>query len=97
MDLNEIFAEKTRAALTRDPSAIRDFFDIWYAREQGFDFTQIKHLIQQKIADLPFSIPDTPDPLQNKIPTELNPVLSKENREAFDLPTIHAFILSFKP
>lgn len=97
MDLQEIFAEKTRAALTRDPSAIRDFFDIRYAREQGFDFELIRPLIQQKVADLPFTIPDTPDELKQKIATELNPVLSKQHREAFDLPSIHAFILSLKP
>jgi predicted nucleotidyltransferase component of viral defense system len=34
MDLDEIFAEKMRAALTRKDSAIRDFFDISYAKDR---------------------------------------------------------------
>ncbi|NOZ43857.1 MAG: nucleotidyl transferase AbiEii/AbiGii toxin family protein [bacterium] len=34
MDLDEIFAEKTRAALTRKEPAIRDFFDIHYALQK---------------------------------------------------------------
>ena len=42
MNLDEIMAEKMRAALTRDPFAIRDFFDIWYARRQGFNFDPIR-------------------------------------------------------
>jgi len=32
IDLTEALAEKMRAALTRREPAIRDFFDIWYAR-----------------------------------------------------------------
>jgi predicted nucleotidyltransferase component of viral defense system len=98
MTLEEIFAEKTRAALTRNPPAIRDFFDIWYAKEkQGFDFSKITVMIAQKIGNLPYTINETSDTLQIKIETELNPVLNSSLQKAFNLDEIHHFIFSLKP
>ncbi|PJA48496.1 MAG: hypothetical protein CO170_02555 [candidate division SR1 bacterium CG_4_9_14_3_um_filter_40_9] len=96
MDLNEIFAEKTRAALTREYPAIRDFFDVWYARERGFEFESIRPLICQKIGDLAYTIDDAFDILQQQIKTELDPVLNSEQRGKFTLKEIYDFILTFK-
>lgn len=96
MDLNEMFAEKTRAALTRKDPAIRDFFDIWYARERWFDFETIRHLIYQKIGDLEYTIDHAFDILQQQIKTELDPVLNSEQRGKFVLKEIYDFILTFK-
>lgn len=96
MDLNEVMAEKMRAALTRDPFAIRDFFDIWYAREQGFDFDVIKELISKKVWDLQYTVPESINILKPKILSELNPVLSKQNREQFDINDIYQFIIWYK-
>jgi predicted nucleotidyltransferase component of viral defense system len=51
LSLEEMMAEKMRAALTRLTPAIRDFFDIRYVQQQGFDFTSIKQLIDYKVAE----------------------------------------------
>ena len=49
--LEEMMAEKARAALTRKESAIRDFFDIRYVQKSGFDFLEIQELISAKITE----------------------------------------------
>ncbi len=95
MHLDEIAAEKMRAALTRNPSAIRDFFDIWYMKQQWFDFTTIRSLIQQKIWSLPYTIPDNADYLQPQIASDLAPVLWGQTQD-FNLSQIFPFISSFK-
>lgn len=98
MDLDEIFAEKMRAALTRIEPAIRDFFDIHYAKQKAFDFMNIQDLIQEKVAEVNFVYTIDQDgvfeELQRQVKTELDPVL-KDNYD-FDLSEIYQFILSHK-
>jgi len=100
MDLDEIFAEKTRAALTRPEPAIRDFFDIHYAKQNGFDLENIKELIDQKVAETGYKYTlDNEwifEELKNQINTELDPVLKNEIDYDFDLQTIYDYILWFK-
>ena len=38
LSLNEAIAEKLKAAITRKDVAIRDYYDLWYIAESGFDF-----------------------------------------------------------
>ena len=38
LSLNEAIAEKLKAAMTRKDVAIRDYYDLWYIAESGFDF-----------------------------------------------------------
>jgi len=46
IDIKESTAEKLRAALTRKNPAIRDFFDIWYIKNNSdFDFNEIYKFI----------------------------------------------------
>jgi len=40
LSLNEAVAEKLKAAMTRRDVAIRDYYDLWYIAESGFDFCQ---------------------------------------------------------
>ncbi len=98
MDLDEIFAEKMRASLTRIEPAIRDFFDIHYAKQKAFDFMNIQDLIQEKVAEVNFVYTIDQDgvfeELQRQVKTELDPVL-KDNYD-FDLSEIYQFILSHK-
>lgn len=100
MDLDEIFAEKTRAALTRVEPAIRDFFDIHYARQNGFDFDSIIDLIDYKVAESEYKYTLDNDrifeELNRNIKTELDPVLKNEVDYDFDLQKIYNYILSFK-
>lgn len=98
MSLDEIMAEKMRAALTRKEPAIRDFFDIHYARQKWYLFENIKDLIQEKVAEVDFIYTLDQEnmflDLQRQIKTELNPVL-KDDFD-FDLAEIYQLILSYK-
>lgn len=38
LSLNEAVAEKLKASITRKDLAIRDYYDLWYIAEAGFDF-----------------------------------------------------------
>src|SRR3989338_2397175 len=40
LSLNEAVAEKLKAAMTRRDAAVRDYYDLWYIAESGFDFHQ---------------------------------------------------------
>lgn len=40
LSLNEAVAEKLKAAITRKDVAVRDYYDLWYIAESGFDFYQ---------------------------------------------------------
>lgn len=40
LSLNEAIAEKLKAAITRKDVVIRDYYDLWYITESGFDFYQ---------------------------------------------------------
>jgi hypothetical protein len=73
MHLDEMMAEKMRAALTREYPAIRDFFDIWWMRRDGYDFELISDLVQEKVAESGnrITVTDAYDKLQKDIETEL--------------------------
>ncbi len=99
IDLTEALAEKMRAALTRREPAIRDFFDIWYAKNiWGFDFSDpgFLRLLKEKLreVDYAYTLEENRDFLIRQIKTDLRPVLT--NDYGFDFETIYAFILSYK-
>ena len=103
IDLKEAVAEKIRAGLTRRIPAIRDFFDIWYIKNNSdFNFTDpiLKDLIIKKLAEVNFAYTLDKDSnyqmLEKQIKTELDPVLKRNTDFHFDLPEIYNFILSFK-
>jgi predicted nucleotidyltransferase component of viral defense system len=95
MDLRELVAEKMRAALTRKSSAIRDFFDIRYIRQQWFDISTIRPLIHEKIWSTPYTIAHSVEYLTPQVSSELIPVLGSW-QEDFNLIDIFSFISSFK-
>ncbi len=53
LSLDEAVAEKLKAAMTREDVAIRDFYDLWYIAESGFDFKGRKftRLFKRKMSD----------------------------------------------
>ena len=83
IDLTEALAEKMRATLTRREPAIRDFFDIWYAREVGgFDFTDTIFLdiLAEKLAEVNYlyTLDENREFLEKQIITDLKPVLTND-------------------
>ncbi|MCK4653124.1 MAG: nucleotidyl transferase AbiEii/AbiGii toxin family protein [Candidatus Cloacimonetes bacterium] len=91
LSLEEVYAEKFRAALSRREPAIRDYFDIFYAVSNlkiGFLNKKFLKLVEQKL-----DVPDN-DPidisnmrkkeLQLQIETELKPFLRPEDFNKFD-------------
>ncbi len=99
IDLTEALAEKMRAALTRREPAIRDFFDIWYAKIiWGFDFSDpvFLSLLWEKLreVDYAYTLEDNRELLEKQIITDLRPVLTDDY--GFDFETIYIFILSHK-
>jgi len=97
MDFNEIVSEKLRAALTRTTPAIRDFFDIYYIKENtDFNFDNIEDLlfIKLKEADFKYTIDWNFNLLKNQISDNLLPMLDKKTD--FDFEEVYEFILKFK-
>ncbi len=99
IDIRESLAEKMRAALTRREPAIRDFFDIWYARSLwGFDFSDpvFLSILREKIQEMnyAYTLEENRDLLIRQIKTDLRPVLTDDY--GFDFETIYTFILSYK-
>jgi hypothetical protein len=99
IDLKESTAEKLRASLTRRTPAIRDFFDIWYIKNNwDFDFNDIKFkkLVELKLkeANFEYTLEENYDLLVNQIETDLTPVLNEDFK--FDFNEIYKFILIFK-
>lgn len=99
IDLTEALAEKMRAALTRREPAIRDFFDIWYAKNiWGFDFSSslFRELLWEKLREVDYSytLEDNRDLLIRQIKTDLKLVLTDDY--GFDFDAIYTFILSHK-
>ncbi len=92
MSLIEAYAEKVRAALTREEPAIRDFFDIDFAvRDLGFDLRADRFLglVRTKL-DIPDNGPvdmsaARKQELKNQLETQLKPVLRSKDFERFDL------------
>ena len=92
LSLDEAYAEKIRAALTRAELAIRDFYDIDYAvRKMGLDLSKegLVELVRKKMA-VPKNDPvnlDLPqkEMLKAQLNTELKPILREEDFQQFNL------------
>lgn len=92
MAMQEAYAEKARAALSRREPAIRDFFDLDHAVRQlalNCTDTGFVHLLAEKL-DVPGNFPvDVSDArlasLRRQLDANLKPVLRQAEYEAFDL------------
>ena len=92
LSLDEAYAEKIRAALTRTELAIRDFYDIDYAvRKMGINLREerLLDLVRKKLAvpgndpvDLELSRKEM---LKAQLKTELKPILREQDLQQFDL------------
>ena len=99
LSIEEVYAEKFRAALTRKEPAIRDYFDIFYAASNlkiGFLDEKFIKLVEQKL-DVPgndsIDISDVrKKKLQLQIETELKPFLRPEDFNMFDLENVWKII-----
>jgi predicted nucleotidyltransferase component of viral defense system len=96
LTLREAYAEKVRAALTRDPPAIRDTFDIVHAIRTGrLDFLEpsFLDLVRQKLAVAGNPLIGTSEArrrsLEDQLETHLKPVLRSSDYAEFDIE--HAF------
>ncbi|MBI3534674.1 MAG: nucleotidyl transferase AbiEii/AbiGii toxin family protein [Deltaproteobacteria bacterium] len=91
LTLKEAFAEKIRAALSREKAAIRDVYDLWYATEKkviDFEDSELIDLVIKKMS--------APEPLLIKldlsrknafkaqVDTQLKPVLRDVDFDMFD-------------
>ena len=92
LTLHEAYAEKVRAALTRDPPAIRDIFDIADAVRAGRpDFREARFLdlVRQKLAVPGTAAIDTSQTrrrsFENQLEAHLKPVLRGSDYAAFDV------------
>jgi len=92
LSLDEAYAEKIRAALTRRELAIRDFYDIDYAvRKMGIDLSEerLLDLVRKKLA-IPGNDPVNLEPsrkemLKVQLNAELKPILREQDLEQFEL------------
>jgi len=92
MSRQEVFAEKSRAALSRRDVAIRDFYDLQRcAAEQLVDLRSrdFTDLVRKKLSvpgnDLAGISDERMATLGNQVVTDLKPVLRSEDFESFDL------------
>jgi len=99
LSLRETYAEKVRAALTRDPPAIRDIFDIAEAvRTRRLDLCEPRFLklVQQKLTVPGNAQIDTSATrkrlLENQLETDLKPVLRTSDYAIFDMERAFADI-----
>lgn len=101
LDLSEMIAEKTRAALTRRVPAIRDFYDLRYVSQQWYSISDYFEMTREKCEDvdnrwtiLQFEHQETShntkEYLDEIVEKELNPVLVDTS---FDLDTIYKQLL----
>lgn len=92
LSLDEAYAEKIRAALTRREIAIRDFYDIDYAvRRMGIDLSgeSLIDVVRKKMA-VPGNDPvnlelSRKEMLKAQLNTELKPILREQDFLQFDL------------
>jgi len=93
----EAVAEKLKAAITRKDVAIRDYYDLWYIVEAGFDFYQDKfvRLFKKKLSDENYAGDYSRDfglsgdkiaLLHKQVETDLMPVIRTD--EKFDLDKV---------
>ena len=99
LSIEEIYAEKFRAALSRREPAIRDFYDIFYATENlELDFMSDNFLsmirIKLAVADNePVMInPQRKKQLLNQIDTELKPVLRNQDLAQFNFEAVYDLV-----
>lgn len=92
ISLQEAFAEKVRAALSRREVAIRDFYDLVYAvKNLGLDTREEAFLaLVRKKLDVPGNDPVDVSPrrfaeLRKQVETRLKPVLRPADFDGFDL------------
>jgi len=99
LSLQETYAEKVRAALTRDPPAIRDIFDIADAvHTERLDLYEPRfiNLVRQKLA-VPGNSPIDTSPIRrtaimSQMESHLKPVLRAADYAAFDIERAFADI-----
>ncbi|MDZ7619619.1 MAG: nucleotidyl transferase AbiEii/AbiGii toxin family protein [Patescibacteria group bacterium] len=91
LSLRETYAEKVRAALTRDPPAIRDIFDLHHAvRTNHLDLSEpgFLELVRQKLAVAGNTAVDMSHArrklLEDQLETNLKPVLRSSDYSLFD-------------
>jgi len=94
MDIQEAYAEKCRAALTRKEPAIRDIFDIDHGMKQlGIDMfsPEFMSMVKEKLAipgnDQIDTAANRKEMLLRQLDTELRPVLRRSDFDQFDLET----------
>lgn len=99
----EAYAEKLRAAMTREKLAIRDFYDLHYARHNELlDFTSsvFVEILKKKLTLPDVNFVDFDERrvanLKQKIATELNRTLNITNDVQFDLPAIIKWINDYR-
>jgi predicted nucleotidyltransferase component of viral defense system len=96
--MQEAYAEKTRAALTRRDPAIRDFFDLDYAIRKGrlqHGAPEFLRLVAQKLARTDDQVDTSParlEMLAGQIETQLKPVLRAADYGEFALDRIVAVL-----
>jgi len=100
MSVMETYAEKFRAATTRDIAAIRDFYDLLYAVSVtglNFDTPEFINLVSRKLA-----IPGIPgidvtekrkEEIRRQMEGQLRPVLRPEDFAKFDLDKAYDLVL----
>lgn len=102
LSIQELVAEKVRAAATRPSIAPRDFYDLWFVLNSGFDFQneEFRDLVRKKLEEDGFSsdpekfrinmgrTQDEIDGMTSRIEHELLPVLSAANRQKFSIEGI---------
>lgn len=98
INLKESVAEKLRASLTRKESAIRDFFDIWYIKNNSdlnFNDEEFRNLLDIKLgeAEYNYSLEENYESLKKQVQTDLKPVLNNDYK--FDFEEVFNYILSF--
>jgi hypothetical protein len=99
LTIDEVYAEKFRAALTRREPAIRDFYDIAYAENKldiNFGDDSFLVMVKKKLA-IPSNEPIMISPLRKKqlkeqINTELKPVLRDEDLKQFDFEEVYILV-----
>jgi predicted nucleotidyltransferase component of viral defense system len=99
LSIDELYAEKFRAALSRREPAIRDYFDIFYAIQNldiDFNSKEFLNLVKEKLlipGNDPIQIEDLKKKqLQDQIKTELKPVLRDRDYQQFDFEEVYKLV-----
>jgi predicted nucleotidyltransferase component of viral defense system len=100
--LKELVAEKLRAAATRRVIAGRDFYDLGFLLQEGFNFRdkELVAVFRKKLAEDGFSsemskyktnlgrTPDEIDEMKARIKDELFPILTVDEQQAFNIQDV---------